>query len=188
MMLVPYTPGDKLAKRLRRTMERRMGGVRGGMKVVSQVGQSVCSMLQRADPWKQQKCGRKDCIVCEGGTGDCTKESVRYRCFCNECNEAKVYEGETSANGYHRGKLHMELYNSKNKQSRNKSFMWKHVSEAHEGRRVKFRMDVLQQYIEDAMGRQINEGVWVGHTDEDRLLNSGGEWRLAHVPRLNPTH
>ena len=90
--------------------------------------------------------------------------------------------------GYHRGTTHDKLYHNGNRQSREKSFMWKHISEKHEGREVQFRMKILQQYIEDALGRQINDGVWISHTDPDRLLNSGGEWRLAHIPRLNPTH
>ena len=41
VMFVPFTPGDELAERLRATMERIMGGTRGGIKVVSQVGRSV---------------------------------------------------------------------------------------------------------------------------------------------------
>ena len=187
VMFVPYTPEDRLAKKLRATMERIMGG-RGGMKVVSQVGRSVCSMVQRADPWKRKHCGRAECMVCDGGKGDCTKESIRYKILCKECNEAKKYDGETAANGYHRGCGHNKLYHNGNNQQRDKSFMWKHASEVHEGRMVGFKMHVLQQYIGDSMGRQINEGVSISHTDEDRLLNSGGEWRLAHVPRLNPTH
>ena len=189
VVFVPYTPGDELAKRLRSTMERIMGGKRGGMKVVSQVGRSVCSMLQKADPWKREGCGR-ECMVCDGGKGDCSKESVRYRILCKECNDEMIYEGETSANGYDRGTKHVKTYKDRNQQQE-KSFMRKHLSEKHEESvdgYKKFKMVILQQYIGDAMGRQINEGVAISHTDPDRLLNSGGEWRLPHVPQLNPTH
>jgi hypothetical protein len=189
VIFVPHTPGGKLAKTMRNTMERIMGGQRGGMKIVEQVGMSVASMLQKSDPWKEKSCQRAECVVCKhGGQGDCGKESVRYRVTCVECKDEHVYEGETSANGYYRGKLHTELYHSKSRPLREKSFMWKHSEDKHEGRCVDFKMDILQQYIEDPMGRQINEGVWVQHTEIGRLLNSGGEWRLAHVPRLNPSH
>ena len=187
VMFVPYTPGDGLAKRLRATNER-VNGDRGGMKVVSQVGRSICSMLQRANPWREDGCEREGCMVCdEGGKGDCSKESVRYRIHCKECENDKVYEGETAACGYHRGDGHMKLYNG-NRQMKESSVMRKHETDKHEGMQMRFKMDILQQYIEDPMGRQINEGVHISHTDPDRLLNSGGEWRLAHVPRLNPTH
>jgi hypothetical protein len=188
VIFVPHTPDSKLAKMLRNTMERIMGGQRGGMKIVEQVGASVVSMVQRADPWKEQNCERPECIVCLQGKGDCEKESVRYRVTCAECEEEFVYEGETSANGYHRGKQHIDLYHSRSQVNREKSFMWKHAEDQHDGRMIDYKMEVLQQYIEDPMGRQINEGVWVEHTPVDRLLNSGGEWRLAHVPRLNPSH
>jgi hypothetical protein len=66
----------------------------------------------------------------------------------------------------------MELYNSKNNTLREKLFMWKHAENNHNGRMVDYKMEVLQQYIEDPMGRQINEGVWVEHTSVERLLNS----------------
>jgi len=188
VMFVPHTPESRLAKTLRSTMKRIMGGKDGGIKVVEQVGRSVASMLQRADPWKTTGCGRDDCLVCESGEGDCEKESVRYEVFCIDCNNAKVYEGETSSCGYERGKKHIEKYHSRGRTVQEKSFMWKHSQEHHGGRRVKYKMKILNQYLEDPMGRQINEGVFISHTDPERLLNSGGEWQLAHIPRLNPTH
>ena len=87
----------------------------------------------------------------------------------------------------------MELYHKKSLALRNKSFMWKHAQEKHDSRLdVSYKMVVLQHYLGDPLGRQNNEAVRIririDEKTETRLLNSGGEWHLAHIPRLNPTH
>ena len=88
------------------------------MKIVEQVGVSVVSTLQRADPWHGKSCDREDCLVCKHGGGECEKESVGYAISCEECGEELsvdyCYEGETSTNAYYRSKMHMEIYHKKN--------------------------------------------------------------------------
>ena len=154
--------------------------------------------MQREDPWHDKNCQRVDCIVCKYGGGECEKEGVGYSIYCEECGEELIsveycYEGETSSNAYYRGKKHMELYHKKSLALRNKSFMWKHAQEKHNSRLdVNYKMKVLQHYLGDPLGRQNNEAVRIririDEKPETRLLNSGGEWHLAHIPRLNPTH
>ena len=194
VVFVPYTPGGVLAKTWRSTIERLMGGWAGGLKVVEQVGKSILSNLQRADPFKESTCDR-DCFSCNTGGGDCEKESVGYEISCEECGKEGIerkYIGETSKNSYKRGKQHLEKYCSQSKKTREATFMWKHTEDKHDGRLdVKFGMKVLLNYLEDPLGRQLNEGMRVKNQyelDEFSVLNSGGEWHMAVIPRLNPSH
>ena len=141
-----------------------MGGRTGGLKVVEQVGKSILSKLHRGDPFKESMCGR-DCFPCKTGGGECEKEGVGYEIHCEECGKEGIerkYIGETSKNAYTHGKQHIEKYCSKSKKTREASFIWKYAEDKHDGSLdVNFGMNVLLNYLEDPLGRQLNEGVRV---------------------------
>ena len=49
-------------------------------------------------------------------------------------------------------------------------------------------MNVTGVYFNDAMLRQISEGIKINNVDEDSLINSKNEWNYFQIPRAIVTH
>ena len=62
----------------------------------------------------------------------------------------------------------------KNTQSHS-SALWKHCREKHGSEIQQFQMNVTGVYPNDAMLRQISEGIKINNVDEDSLINSKNE-------------
>ena len=60
--------------------------------------------------------------------------------------------------------------------------LWRHCVEEHRGRVQEFSMSVSRTFRNDTMLRQITEAVQINNTDQNILMNSRAEWRMARVP------
>ena len=144
---------------------------------------SDLDVLHRKDPFKNDSCGRNDCFVCStDGKGKkiCNKENVMYRIRCvEECRKKDVYKGETSYSAYSRGQEHLEKYEKR----KDNSMLWNHCQNEHDGRPVKFQMDIIGTYHRDATLRQISEGVEIERTPPRRLMNTRSEWNPSLIPQ-----
>ena len=138
-------------------------------------------ILHKKNPFSRDECGREDCMVCTtGGKGNCSKENASYTISCTEdCQEKDLYQGETGFNTYSRGVEHIEKYNNNNP----KSMLLEHCNLAHDGRRVKFKMDVTGTYHRDSTKRQISEGLMIEKTPRTRLMNSKSECNTPNMPQ-----
>ncbi|KAL9976409.1 hypothetical protein ACROYT_G013708 [Oculina patagonica] len=97
VIFVPATPGSRLQKEYQR--EIRDQGYR--IKVVEKTGTTLKAVLQKSDPFKRQRCGREDCLVCkQAGKGPCNAHGVTYDIECQGCKDK--YIGETARNAYTR--------------------------------------------------------------------------------------
>ena len=177
MIFVPCTPEGKLMRAYQEQIKK--SGFK--IKVVEQSGTKLKDLLHRRDPFKKQNCGHEDCLVCgTGGKGNCRKENITYVISCTEeCNEKDLYKGETSYNAYTRGDEHLKKYESNNP----KSMLVQHCNIVHDGRRVKFRMDVTGSFHHDTTKRQITEGLQIEETPKNRLMNSKSEWNTPQMPQ-----
>ena len=126
------------------------------IKVVEKGGIAIKRLVQKSDLFKPQQCEREDCPVCwADGTGPCNRESVTYESKCTRCNN--VYVRETSRSTYTRGKEHSKSLINKEEQSA----LGKHYREKHTSEIQQFQMNVTSVYSNNAMFRQISEGVKV---------------------------
>ena len=59
------------------------------IKVVGKCGQKLEDILTTSDPWSDEGCHKKDCIVCsQGEKGQkCSKRSLTYLNTCELCKE-----------------------------------------------------------------------------------------------------
>ena len=76
MIKVPYTHDSELLKRFQK-IEKKHGM---NVEFVEQSGYSLQNLLEKADPFAKDTCGREDCFPCrqEGG-GKCqVTTAVRY--------------------------------------------------------------------------------------------------------------
>ena len=66
------------------------------IKIVERVGQTVKHILQRSNPFQNNICTRKDCIICTEGLGiNCRERGCVYEFSCLDCEGKRKYRGQT---------------------------------------------------------------------------------------------
>ena len=115
------------------------------------------------------------------GIGNCTTENITYEILCDNEQCSRTYKGESSYNGYKRGKEQMAGLVGKS----DKSGLWKHCERDHAGEIQTFSMKVTGTFKDDAMLRQITEAVQIENADTNTLINTRAEWNMTRVPRMN---
>ena len=183
LMIIPQTPNSRLLKLYRE--EVRRSGL--GIYITEKGGTQLKRQLQRSNPFLGRKCERPDCLVCTSdGKGSCRSRGVNYTITCKECEEQgrqeRTYIGETSRTPYIRGLEHQDGLIKK----RDGSVLWKHCRNHHNGviENCHFRMDVVGVYGDDAMLRQVGEGVRIQRSPPQQLMNDRSEWGYIHLPRV----
>ena len=178
MLFVPTTPDGKLKRSYERVI--RESGIR--MKIVERTGRTLKSQLQTSNPFRDQGCGRGDCLVCTTfGQGNCNTESVTYKVDCSGVNcERGVYKGETAYNAYTRGGEHLARLAARDMSN---SPLWRHCVEQHGGEEQTFLMCVTGTFRNDAMLRQITEAVQINNMDVNVRMNDRAEWNMTRIPR-----
>ena len=95
VIFVPATPASQLQKKYQ--SEIRNQGCK--IKVVEKTGTTLKKVLQKSNPFKQQRCGRENCLVCkQAGRDPCNAHGVTYEIECQGCQNKCV--GETARNAY----------------------------------------------------------------------------------------
>ena len=139
-------------------------------------------------PFVMRVCGREKLggkanfsIFLWGGNQPPRTLCITYQLDCSNERCERKYKGETSYNGYKRGKEHTYLLNGRSE----KSPLWKHCERDHNREIQTFSMKVTGTYRNDAMLRQISEAVQIENTETDSLINTRAEWNMTRVPRIN---
>ena len=178
VLFVPATPGSKLRKMYQKEIKK--SGIR--IRVVERSGETVKSMLQRSNPFRATNCGREDCFICTTtGVGNCNAENLTYKISCDDEECIREYKGESTFNGYKRGKEQIAGLRGRTE----KSGLWKHCQTDHAGVMQTFSMKVTGTFKDDSMLRQITEAVQIENTDQNALINTRAEWNMTRVPRMN---
>ena len=180
VIFVQSTPGSELKRKFQAEIDRV--GLR--IRVVEKAGRSVKSALQKSDPFQIAGCGRGACLICEkNGRGSCSKDGINYEISCVGCeedNHGGKYHGESSKNGFTRGKKHLEEFDRRAESS----VIWRHCRERHGGEIQDFKMNITGNYRNDAMLRQISEAVRINDTPREQLINNRTEWNYVNFPRV----
>ena len=90
------------------------------IQIVEQTGLSLKSMFQRPNPFKDQNCGKSDCLTCDGTGVKCRTEGVGYTGICKECRKSNIpneYKGISGKNAYTTGKQRLRALKSKNEKN-----------------------------------------------------------------------
>ena len=104
----------------------------------------------------------------------------RWRCLkCQVEDKVQVYEGESGRSARIRGAEHLKDLEKK----RQKSVLYKHLQNAHNGEEAKFKMEITQKF-KDALTRQANEAVRIYSRPSHELLNSKAEFNHPPLARV----
>ena len=177
ILFIPSTPNSELKKMYKNVIEN--SGI--NIDIVEKSGRSMKSMLQKSNPFKEEKCSRSSCLTCNtNGKGPCTTEGITYDILCeDDCEVNGIYRGESSNNAYTRGIMHQRLYESEDKTS----VILRHMKEKHNGTKKNYKMRITGRFGRDAMKRQIAESIAIEKTAPESLINTRSEWNKARVPR-----
>ena len=97
------TPGEILKKKIERIAKK----YKMKMKVVERRGRTVKSMIQKSNPFKNDKCGKEDCVICKNDQKvNCKARGVVYEVECLEEGCGMKYMGQTGRSLYERMKEH----------------------------------------------------------------------------------
>ena len=138
-------------------------------------------LSQRNDPFKSKECADPTkCFVCSGNKpGGCRDTGVTYKINCNgDCRYE--YTGQTGQNGYTRGDKHQKEYQQKS----DKSALWKHCVNVHDGEHQTFQMEIVDRVRNDPTKRQILEAVRMQRVPDNLQMNSKSEWNTTKIPRI----
>ena len=105
---------------------------------------------------------------------------MTYEIKCIGCNNVYVGETLTSRRAYTGGKEHSKSLGIKEE----RSALWKNCREKHSSEIQQFQMNVIGVYFNDAMLRQISEGIKINNVDEGSLINSKKRMELFSESRM----
>ena len=150
------------------------------VKVVEKSGLALKRTVVKSNPFKKNDCQRNSCDFCETHDINCKTREVIYKISCTGTNkdgnscEAVDYEGETSRSIGERFMEHLEKMHSKNKKTREKSFIYDHAQTDHNGSIPPVKVEILAQCLGDPGLRQAMEAVRI--REDKPALNGKEEW------------
>ena len=174
------TPEGKLAEICKK--ELKSAGLK--VKVVEKkTGKLVKSSLVKSNPFKKPGCSKESCTVCRLEKGiDCKARGIHYRISCEDerCSDTN-YEGETSRSTGERFAEHLRLIRDKRERYRQKSIMYSHAWERHQGAVPPLKFEILGKFSDDPAMRQATEAVSIRRNKPS--LNSKMEFTNEPKPR-----
>ena len=180
-LVIPATVDGALGNSVKVAMEKTDPPFGFKTMILEDGGKSIKGDLVRTNPFPDDVCSRKSCLVCSDGLskGSCWKSNCVYEIECNRkpCNQENTlkysYVGETSRTLKTRGSQHMVLYSGR----KDNSFMSRHTEEEHDGvmgedgGKTDYKMKVLNTF-KDSLTRILEEAVRIQKQSEDPTIKS----------------
>ena len=172
VLFVDVTEDNELKREVQRLCKKNKMNV----KVVEKMRGTVKSELQRSNPFRKRRCGRKDCVVCDISDGvDCRTRGCVYEIRCNDCS--RKYIGQTGRSLYERIKEHFSDY----RQKKEKSVLFEHSEMYHDKQPFEIRVSILSRCFGEPTTRLISEAVKINELSDDATLNSRSEWTYVRL-------
>ena len=183
VIFVPATPHSKLQKEYKKIIDKHQMKI----KVIEKAGTQLKNILQKSDPFKENKCNDPECFPCKSNDKNkptnCRKDGIVYNIICQKCQS--IYIGESSRNAISRGKEHKQDFDT-NKET---SIMLRHIKthHQHDTNKPEFKMIVTHIYNNNSMDRQISEAIQINNIPKQQIINTKIEFRHAKLPRQELT-
>ena len=132
---------------------------------------------------QKPKCTAPNCLVCATDKGgDCRAKEVVYELKC-QCG--KAYDGQTGRNAMTRGKEHYDSSKSKDSKELERSVIFKHERDCHQGENTNWAMKVIKRFPKKPLDRHVFESLRIIQRPENESLNSKQE--MAKSGLIRPT-
>ena len=190
MLFVPITKGSLLAKELKQREFEINKNSNERIKITESSGIDIKDFLINKNPFPEQKCEEKKCLVCISETKSnpkipCSTNNVGYKLSCGTCAERGLdvgYVGESGRSARIRGMEHRSSF-LKNKPD---NVFYKHKQMEHLNESMNIKMEITKPF-KDALSRQANEAVRICVRSNDKkkeTLNSKSQFNHPPISRL----
>lgn len=205
-LLTSTTPGNLLAKSLRKCTRTQKTVDGGDTLVIEAGGQSILSGLTRKDPFRQEGCKYQEkCLIAEGS--DCSRTATCYVSTCHTCQQkadslrelAKntsddaekkrlvseamkteaIYIGMTGRSLHARSVEHARAISSKSK----KNALSKHQARHHQNTEHNITIKPVTAHT-SVLTRTVTEALLIDSASRrEGLMNSKSEWGRGKLIR-----
>ena len=190
VLFVPITKGSLLAKELKEREREINKHSTERIKITESSGVNIKDFLINKNPFPEQKCDEKKCLVCisedkQNPKIPCNTNNVGYRLSCGTCANKGVdvgYEGETGRSARIRAMEHKSSF-IKNKPE---NVFFKHKQMEHFNENMEIKMQITQRF-KDALTRQANEAIRIcdrSNNKNKETLNSKSQFNHPPISRL----
>ena len=150
------------------------------LKVIEKVDSNLRKELQKSNPFKQETCGRKKCMICQHETGvNCRARGCVYEIQCSECE--RKYRGQTGNSAHERINQHYEDWTRK----LDSSPLHRHAQSHHKGNKFPIRVKILKNCYGDPTTRKITEAVLIDGLSSNETMNEKNEWTFVKLNKLS---
>ena len=179
VMFVQATKGGELKREIERCAKKN----KVGLKVVEKVTHNIRKELQRSNPFKDDSCGKENCMVCRNSVGvDCRVRGCVYELVCEECQ--RKYRGQTGNSIGERTNEHFDDW----KRGNDKSPLHRHSQLFHDGKRFPVSVKILRKCFGDPTGRKITEAVLIDELSSDETMNGKNEWTYVNLNKVSTSN
>ncbi len=176
VMFVQATKDGELKREIERCAKKN--GLE--MKVVEKVGHTIRTELQKSNPFKEDGCGRDNCMVCRNSLGvDCRIRGCVYELLCETCQ--RKYRGQTGNSIGERTNEHFDDW----QRGEEESPLQRHSQLFHNGERFPVSVKVLKKCFGDPTGRKISEAVLIDQLSSNETMNGKNEWTYVKLNKLS---
>ena len=176
VMFVPATEDEELKKEVQRCADRN----KMNLKVIEKVENSITKELQKSDPFKQDKCGRTKCKICDTNTGvNCRARGCVYQMTCEEC--VRRYRGQTGVSAQERINKHYDDWKNKVEACP----LYRHSQLYHGGGTFPVSVQILKNCFGDPTTRKITEAVLIDELSKTETMNGKNEWSYVKLNKVS---
>ena len=161
------------------------------IRVIERPGPKHQDTMMATNDKPREKCEQLNtCLICNTDKGgDCRKKEIVYELYCTACKTTlpQAYDGQSARNGYTRGKEHVDKTRANSLDELEKSVIWRHQTEKHNGKEVKWEMKVHKGFQKQPLDRMICEARRINARPKDQSLNTKQEHAKSGMVKLKFT-
>ena len=175
-MFVQATEDAQLKKEVQRCADRH----KMGLKVIEKVENIITKDLQRSNPFKEARCGRRNWRICENSEGvNCRARGCVYQMQWDGCD--RKYRGQTGNSAHERINQHFQDWERKMETCP----LYRHSQLYHNGRRFSVSIKILKTCFGDPTTRRITESVLIDELTAAETMNGKNEWTYIKLNKLS---
>ena len=175
VMMIDATPNAELKE----IIEKEINKSDLKIRAIERPGPKHLFTMMATNSNTRPKC-KKHCPVCTTKNGgNCRTKSTVYELTCQSCNHG--YDGQTGRNCLTRGLEHVNKAKSNDPAELEKSVIYKHQRDCHNGEQVQWNMKMIRSFNKKPLDRCIFESIRIAQRDQETSLNSKQEYAQSGI-------
>ena len=179
VLMIDATPNSEL----KTIIDNEIKSTKLKIRVIERPGPKHQFTMLATNSNSRPKC-EKSCLVCETKNGgNCRTKGVVYELLCEACKAG--YDGQTGRNALSRGREHVAKSNTNDINEKEKSVIYRHERDSHDGQKMKWNMKVVRSFNKKPLDRKICESLRIDARPIEHSLNSKHEYAQSGIIRVS---